>query len=110
EVVALGDVEPNSDPQLPIFGGETEGAVTVGITDVGRLVIDVPAFTAPLVSQGSEGNDIGAIVGEENTAIGEVVITGLGSEWEVRGSSIIGDEGLAFMSILNGARFISSDR
>ncbi len=119
EVVAFGDVDPDTDPDLPLFGSPLDGSdqpiptdlITVGTGEdgIGRLVIDVPAFTLPLVSQGTNADTIGAIVGEGPSAIGEVVITGLGSEWEVRGTSIIGDQGLAFMSLLAGARFISTD-
>lgn len=118
EVVAFGDVDPDTDPDLPLFGSPLDGngdpiptdLITVGTGEdgIGRLVIDVPAFTLPLVSQGTNGDTIGAIVGEGPSAIGEVVITGLGSEWQVRGTSIIGDQGLAFMSLLAGARFIST--
>lgn len=102
EVIAFGDVDPNSDPDLPIFGGTASQEVIVGVTDIGRLVIDVPAFTAPLISPG-------AIIGQDPTAIGEVVITGLGSEWESQGTTIIGDQGLAFMSLIGGAQFNSTD-
>jgi T5SS/PEP-CTERM-associated repeat protein len=116
EVVAFGDVDPDTDPDLPLFGSPLDGnddpiptdLITVGTGEdgIGRLVIDVPAFTLPLVSQGTNADTIGAIVGEGPSAIGEVVITGLGSEWEVRGTSIIGDQGLAFMSLLAGARVL----
>ena len=102
EVIAEGDVDPDSDPDLPLFGGTASGTVRVGIDDSGRLTVDVPAFTAPLVSQGG-------IIGEEATGIGEVVISGFNSEWEVQGDLFVGDEGLAFLSLIGGAKLSSTD-
>lgn len=110
EVIAEGDVTPPEDPQLPIFGGTVAGPVVVGVTDIGRLVIDVPAFTDPLISQGSDADNPAMIIGQEDTAIGEVIITGFGSIWEAQGSAIVGDRGLAFLSLVGGARFISTDQ
>jgi T5SS/PEP-CTERM-associated repeat protein len=110
EVIAEGDVDPDEDPDLPIFGGTVDGPIIVGVTDIGRLVIDVPAFTDPLISQGADADNPAMIIGQEDTAIGEVIITGFGSIWEAQGSAIVGDRGLAFLSLVGGARFISSDQ
>lgn len=102
EVIAEGDVTPNSDPDLPLFGGPASGTVRVGINDSGRLTVDVPAFTAPLVSPGG-------IIGEEAGGIGEAVIAGFGSEWEIQGDFFVGDRGLAFLSLIGGAKLSSTD-
>jgi T5SS/PEP-CTERM-associated repeat protein len=102
EVVAAGDVTPNTDPDLPVFGGTATSAVIVGVTDTGLLTIDVPAFTLPLVSPGGT-------IGQESTAIGEAVVTGFNSEWDTQGELIIGDLGIGFLKAIGGARVLGSD-
>ena len=102
DVAAAGDVDPDSDPALPTFGGTVVGDVQVGIDDIGRLTIDGPSFTAPLVSDGG-------IIGVNETGIGEVEVAGFTSEWRVNVNATgdpfkVGDAGQGFLSLVGGAR------
>ena len=103
DVAASGDVSPDTDPALPEFGGTVSGSLQVGIDDIGRLTIDGPSFTDPLVSEGG-------VIGVEKTGIGEVEIAGFTSEWTVNlnsGSSsalTIGQAGQASLSLVGGAK------
>jgi len=101
DVIAQGDVTPDTDPDLPIFGGTASEEILVGITGTGRLTIDVPSFTAPLISPGAQ-------IGDELTGIGEALVSGLNSEWEIQGEFIVGDNGLAFLSLVGGAQVVST--
>jgi T5SS/PEP-CTERM-associated repeat protein len=104
DVVAEGDVTPVGPVALPIDGGTVAGDVVVGGTGtqtdpfytLGRMVIDVPAFTAPLVSTNG-------IIGFQADGIGEVVVSGFLSEWQVQEILKVGVEGQAYLEVTGGA-------
>ncbi len=101
DVLAVGDVTPDSDPALPAFGGSVSGDIQVGIDGVGRLTIDGPSFTDPLVSEGG-------IIGVERTGLGEVEVAGITSEWTVNvnagGTAFkVGQAGVGYLSLVGGA-------
>jgi len=103
DVVAEGDVTPVF-PALPIDGGTVAGDIVVGGTGtqtdpfytLGRLTIDVPAFTLPLVSTNG-------YIGFQPDGIGEVVVAGFLSEWQVQEILKVGVEGQAYLEVTGGA-------
>lgn len=100
DVTADGDVTPAPGP-LPtglfIDGGTITVPVVVGVTDIGILTIDVPAFTDPLVSPSGT-------IGLGVEAIGIANISGLLSEWTVEDFMYVGVEGQGYLNITSGAR------
>lgn len=104
DVVAEGDVTPVGPVALPIDGGIVNGDVVVGGTGtqsdpfytLGRLVIDVPAFTDPLVSTNG-------IIGFQLDGIGEVTVSGYLSEWQIEEALTVGVEGQAYLNVTGGA-------
>jgi T5SS/PEP-CTERM-associated repeat protein len=100
DVVAEGDYSPSGG--LPINGGTVEGDITVGgtgdspIFSVGRMSIDVPAFTIPLVSTNG-------FIGFSPDGIGEVSVAGFLSEWTIKELLSVGVEGQAYLTISGGA-------
>jgi T5SS/PEP-CTERM-associated repeat protein len=104
DVVAEGDVTPLGPPGLPIDGGTVAGDIVVGGTGtqidpfytLGRLTIDVPAFTLPLVSTNG-------YIGLLPDGIGEVVVAGFLSEWQVQEILKVGVEGQAYLEVTGGA-------
>jgi len=130
EVIAEGDFTPdynNSDPMdplaMPLYGNDPDGIqspvqmdvpVIIGVTGIGKLTIDVPSFTFPLVSAG--GNQSGggilttpSIIGQDSTALGEALVTGFGSEWKILGTLVVAEEGLGFLNLTGGARVTAED-
>jgi T5SS/PEP-CTERM-associated repeat protein len=128
DVVGEGDVAPGAfDTEFDIWvpfdgldvieGGTVTGTIIVGGTTipetgtvVGRLVIDLPALTDPLFS--TNGYIGGADEDDEEQGwdgIGEVVVTGLGSEWSVDERMIVGLNGTGYLTLSTGAK-MESDR
>jgi T5SS/PEP-CTERM-associated repeat protein len=108
DVAAEGDVVPAVAPALPEEGGTVAGDVTVGGTGtsgalppVGRLVIDLPAFTAPLVSANG-------YIGKNADGLGEATVTGFGSEWRATALMSVGYNGVGYLNITSGARVTSN--
>jgi T5SS/PEP-CTERM-associated repeat protein len=104
DVVGEGDVIPVGPVNLPIDGGVVAGDIIVGGTGtqpdpfytLGRLTIDVPAFTLPL-------NSVNGYVGFLPDGIGEVVVAGFLSEWILQESLVIGVEGQGYLNVTGGA-------
>ena len=112
DVTAEGDVTPAGPPALPIDGGTATADIIVGGTGViiptdpdrapvGRLVIDVPAFTAPLISPNG-------FIGLNADGVGEVVVSGFGSDWSNQGLLAVGVNGVGYLNITTGARVRSN--
>jgi autotransporter family porin len=100
DVIADGDVTPlngTMPTDLPIDGGITTSPIVVGVTDLGVLAIDVPAFTDPLESPSGT-------IGLGIEAIGIVNVSGLLSEWTVSEFMTVGVEGQGYLNITSGAR------
>jgi T5SS/PEP-CTERM-associated repeat protein len=126
EVTGDGDVSPGAVDDgvwVPFFGldiidgGTVADTIVVGGTGleetgdvVGRLVVDLPNFTDPLFSTngyiggGDEDDDE---IGWDG--IGEVLITGVGSEWSVDERMIVGVNGVGYLTLSGGAK-MESDR
>ncbi|MBA3481365.1 MAG: hypothetical protein H0T51_06075, partial [Pirellulales bacterium] len=109
DVTGEGDVSPVGPTALPIDGGTVAGDIIVGGTlapapgtiPVGRLTVDVPAFTLPLVANnGHIGNTIGSI--------GEASIAGFFSEWKLNNKLTIGRLGQGYLNA-TGTAIITSD-
>ncbi|MBL9161875.1 MAG: hypothetical protein JNL18_03940 [Planctomycetaceae bacterium] len=89
---------------LPIDGGAVAGDIVIGGTGlsadpfytVGRMFIDVPAFTLPLVSTNGT-------IGLNEDGIGEVFVSGFLSEWQIQEILTVGSSGQANLSISGGA-------
>lgn len=89
---------------LPIDGGTVPGDIVIGGTGLsvdpfytfGRMTIDVPAFTLPLVSTNGT-------IGFNEDGIGEVVVAGFLSEWQVQEILTVGSSGQGFLTISGGA-------
>ncbi len=104
DVVGEGDVIPLGPIDLPIDGGIVAGDIIVGGTGtqpdpfytVGRLTIDVPAFTLPLVSTNG-------YVGFLPDGIGEVIVSGYLSEWQLQERLVVGVEGQGYFDVTGGA-------
>ncbi len=126
EVIAEGDFTPaynNSDPfdpeALPLFGNDPTGTfspaqmdvpVVIGVDGVGKLTIDTPSFTFPLVSLGDPTSPEGAsVIGKADTALGETLVTGFGSEWRILGKLIVAEEGIGFLEMVGGARVAAEE-
>lgn len=113
DAVAEGDYSPKpaqplDPPIIPIAGGNVAQDIVIGGTGtagtnppVGRLVVDGPAFTDPLVSPNG-------YIGKTADGLGEAVISGFGSEWRLTTLLAVGYEGVGYLSITGGARVSSS--
>ncbi len=100
DVIGEGDVSPSGPTDLPIAGGTATADVIVGDTGIGRLTIDVPAFTDPLVS-------VNGIIGNTPTGIGEATVSGFASdqsEWRVESVLTVASEGQGFLNITGGGK------
>lgn len=118
EVIAEGDFTPDygdSASDLPLYGNDPDGTISpaemsepviIGVTGVGKLTIDTPSFTFPLVSS---GDPLPSVIGQAATALGEANVTGFGSEWSIRGKLIVADEGIGFLSLTGGARVAAEE-
>lgn len=108
-VTGQGDVSPyividgEPVPSLPQFGGTLEGDIIVGgtgiveaVTTYGRMVIDLPLATDPLI------NDNGYI-GLSADGIGEVTVTGFLSEWSLNETLSVGVNGQGYLNLSGGA-------
>ncbi|BBO32192.1 dockerin type I domain-containing protein [Lacipirellula parvula] len=100
DVVGEGDYSPFGG--LPLDGGVVAGDIIVGGTGfdplftVGRMAIDVPAFTLPLVSNNG-------FIGLSTDGVGEVAVSGFLSEWTIQELLSVGVEGQAYLTISGGA-------
>jgi T5SS/PEP-CTERM-associated repeat protein len=125
DVVGIGDIAPYKDeqitpeitikaPDLPQFGGRVDGnsgrivvggtGQFVGGTDTGSLTIDIPADTDPLLSrEGVIGGDA-TQAKTYDTAIGQVRILSLNSEWRLDRWLIVGGTGQGFVELIDGAK------
>jgi T5SS/PEP-CTERM-associated repeat protein len=117
DVIGLGDILPKKAdpdnagqfiPDLPIAGGTVTADIIVGGTgegvggtDTGQLVIDIPAFTAPLVSPN-------AIIGKEAYGSGLVQIFTIGSLWQIADELIVAAEGQGTLELINGGQLSES--
>ncbi|HMO83634.1 MAG TPA: hypothetical protein PKC18_01805, partial [Lacipirellulaceae bacterium] len=113
DVIGIGDVLPAIDdpenpgtqiPNLPIGGGNVADTIVVGgtgqmigDTDTGLMIIDIPAFTAPLTSPGG-------IIGGTPDGAGVVQIFSLGSIWRVSNALVVGAFGQGTLELINGGQ------
>lgn len=94
---------PTTVPDLPVEGGNLGGSLVVGgtgsrvgDTTFGRLSINNPLFTNPLVTDS-------AILGLEENGVGQVTVSGFTSQLLVRGGDIVvGDAGQGYLEINGG--------
>ena len=114
DVIGVGDVDPQTllgDPTVegPLqFGGDVAGTITVGGTGnsiggtaTGQLTIDIPTETDPLTSDNG-------IIGGTEPGLGIVRLVELNSQWTVRDTLTIGQDGQGFLEIISGARVASN--
>ncbi|MCA9236545.1 MAG: hypothetical protein KDA44_13810 [Planctomycetales bacterium] len=113
DVVGEGDVSPQGPVDLPIDGGTATGGTVPGDVIVGgtaatpaqavdpslfgRLTIDIPAFTDPLVCEN------GIIAGNTPDSIGVATVAGFLSQWTVNVSMQVGQFGFGTLDIIDGA-------
>ncbi|MEM9353606.1 MAG: PEP-CTERM sorting domain-containing protein [Planctomycetota bacterium] len=96
EVFAFGDVTPDEDPDLPVFGGEASGPIIVGDESAGLLTVDVPATTDPLLAES-------ITLGNTQTGVGQITVIGFTSEVRAAGGDlIVGESGQGFLDIAGG--------
>lgn len=94
---------PITVPDLPVEGGDLGGPLVVGgtgsrvgDTTFGRLSINNPLFTNPLITDS-------AIIGLEEDGVGQVTVSGFTSQLLVRGGDIVvGDAGQGYLEINGG--------
>jgi T5SS/PEP-CTERM-associated repeat protein len=112
DVIGIGDVTPAADdpesgelvPDLPVAGGTVDDPIIVGgtgqmigDTDTGSMVIDSPAFTAPLIS------DTG-VIGGTDVGSGIVQIFSVGSQWRLNEKLSVGENGRGLLELINGGQ------